>query len=215
MSVINIVVADDHPIVRTGIRQLLLNQPDMRIIGEAASGEELLEVIPRLETDVLVLDISMPGPPFLELLGRLRRVAPGTRILVMSMHPEQEYAIRALRAGASGYITKDRSTDELPTAIRKVYQAGRYVTPTLAEHLAAALSETDSAPHEALSAREFEVFQMLVAGKTVKQIAAALQVSAKTVSTYRTRLLHKVNAQTTADLVRYALKHQLLDASQN
>jgi two-component system invasion response regulator UvrY len=208
---ITMLLADDHTIVRAGVRHLIGAEADMRLVGEVADGTELLTALNANRPDVLILDISMPGMPFLELLGQVRAMSPQTRVLVLSMHPEEQYGIRALRGGAAGYLTKDRASEELVNAIRVVHSGKRYVSPSLAQHLAAVLQEGETSPHEELSAREFEVLGLLIAGRTVKQIAASMSLSMKTVSTYRTRIMQKLRVQTTADLVRYALKHHLLD----
>ena len=162
-------------------------------------------------TDLVLLDVSMPGGPFLENLQRLRAKHPTVRVLVLSVHPEDQWAVRALRAGASGYLTKDHSPDQLLEAIRRVYRGGKYVSPTLAEHLAKQLDgDVQRAPHELLSDREFEVMRRLGSGLTVSQIATELAISAKTVSTYRTRILEKMAVETNAELVRYAARYGLI-----
>jgi two-component system, NarL family, invasion response regulator UvrY len=208
---ISLILADDHAILRSGIRHLLGEQPDIRVVAEVASGDDVLTAVESHEAEVIVLDVSMPGPPFLELLGKLRERVPAAKILVFTSHAEERFGIQAIRAGAAGYLTKDRAAEELVDAIRTVHAGRRYITRALAEHMAAALDEGAAPPHTELSAREFEVFQLLIAGRTVKQMAAAMGLSSKTVSTYRTRVLQKLGAQTAADLVRYALKHKLLN----
>jgi two-component system invasion response regulator UvrY len=208
---ITMLLADDHTIVRAGVRHLIGAEADMRLVDEVADGTELLAALNANKPDVLILDISMPGMPFLELLGQVRAMSPRTRVLVLSMHSEEQYGIRALRGGAAGYLTKDRASEELVNAIRVVHEGKRYISPALAQHLAAAVQEGETSPHEELSSREFEVLRLLIAGRTVKQIAASMSLSMKTVSTYRTRIMQKLRVQTTADLVRYALKHHLLD----
>ena len=209
-EMIRLVIADDHPIVRQGLHRIVEEHADMQVVAEAVDGDEVVRVLESSSADVLLLDISMPGPPFLDLLGRLRRDWPGVAVLVLSAHAEEQYAIRALRAGAAGYLTKERSPDELADAIRRIHRGGRYITPTLAEHLALSLEATGGGPpHEKLSDREFRVLCSLGAGRSVKEIAASLSLSPKTVSTYRGRLLKKLGLDTTADLIRYAVEHDL------
>jgi RNA polymerase sigma factor (sigma-70 family) len=208
---VRLMIADDHPIVRQGLCRIVSDNPDMVVVEEATNGDEVLERLSAAEVDVLLLDISMPGPPFLELLRQVRESWPRLGVLVLSAHPEDQYALRALKAGASGYLTKERSPDQLADAIRRIYQGGRYITDTVAERLAQALDETRLGPrHEELSDREFHVLRLIGAGLSVKEIAAKLSVSPKTVSTYRARLLKKLKLGTTADLIRYALEHSLV-----
>lgn len=207
---IRLVIADDHPLVRAGFRQLVADAPGMKLVGEAASGDQLLERLRTTPADVVVLDVSMPGPGFRELLERVRRDHASARVLVVSVHPEGEVALRALQAGAAGYVNKAQSAEELVAAVRKVHAGGRYLIPTLAEQLAAALERGfPTGPGAELSAREGQVLRLLGAGKSNKEIAAACRVSPKTVSTYRARILRKLRLRTNADLVRYALENQL------
>ena len=207
---IRIFIADDHPIVRQGLRRIVEADAGMVISGEAGDAVSLRSTLERTATDVVLLDVSMPGGPFLETLRELRAKHPTVRVLVLSVHPEDQWAVRALRAGASGYLTKDHSPDQLLEAIRRVYRGGKYVSPTLAEHLAEHLGGGQRAPHELLSDREFEVMRRLGSGLTVSQIASELAISAKTVSTYRTRILEKMAVATNAELVRYASEHGLI-----
>jgi two-component system, NarL family, invasion response regulator UvrY len=208
---IRIFIADDHPIVRQGLRRIVEADPGLVISGEADDGASLLGALETAATDLVLLDVSMPGGPFLETLRALRERHPTVRVLVLSVHPEDQWAVRALRAGASGYLTKDHSPDQLIEAIRRVYRGGKYVSPTLAEQLASQLEGGGQrAPHELLSDREFEVMRRLGSGLTVTQIASELAISAKTVSTYRTRILEKMAVATNADLVRYAARHGLI-----
>ena len=207
---IRIFIADDHPIVRQGLRRIVEADAGMVISGEAGDALSLRSTLERTATDVVLLDVSMPGGPFLETLRELRAKHPTVRVLVLSVHPEDQWAVRALRAGASGYLTKDHSPDQLLEAIRRVYRGGKYVSPTLAEHLAEHLGGGQRAPHELLSDREFEVMRRLGSGLTVSQIASELAISAKTVSTYRTRILEKMAVATNAELVRYASEHGLI-----
>jgi len=209
--VIRVFVADDHRIVREGIKRMFADTPDVRVVGEAASGEELLQALGWSDATVLILDISMPGPGVTELVQELRHLRPGLQILVLSMHPEEQYAVRVLRAGAAGYLSKDQSPEHLIEAVRKVARGGRYVTASLAERLAFGLADhaEERAPHEALSDREYAVLRHIASGLSLKEIAALMAVSPKTVTTYRARVLEKLSLRSNADLVRYALEHGL------
>ena len=209
---IRILIVDDHPIVRAGLRRIAEDDRGIAVTGEAASGDDALRALRQLVADVVLLDVSMPGSPFTETLRRLREEHPTVRVLVLSAHPEDQWAVRALRGGASGYLTKDHSPEQLLDAIRRVHRGGRYVSPSLAERLAAQLGQDFvGAPHEQLSDREFDVLRGLGAGRTVKEVAAALGLSPKTVSTYRTRLMEKMNLSSNSDLTYYALKNKLID----
>jgi two-component system invasion response regulator UvrY len=208
---IRIFIADDHPIVRQGLRRIVEADTGLAISGEAGDAAALLLALETAATDLVLLDVSMPGGPFLETLRALRERHPTVRVLVLSVHPEDQWAVRALRAGASGYLTKDHSPDQLLEAIRRVYRGGKYVSPTLAEQLATQLDVAgERAPHELLSDREFEVMRRLGSGLTVTQVASELGLSAKTVSTYRSRILEKMAVDTNADLVRYAARYGLI-----
>jgi len=208
---IRIFIADDHPIVRQGLRRIVEADAGMAISGEADAAAALLAGLETAATDLVLLDVSMPGGLFLETLRELRTRHPTIRVLALSVHPEDEWAVRALRAGASGYLTKDHSPDQLLDAIRRVYRGGKYVSPTLAEELAKHLDGGGQRPpHELLSDREFEVMRRLGSGLTVSQIASELAISAKTVSTYRARILEKMAVATNADLVRYAARYGLI-----
>ncbi len=206
---IRILLADDHPVVRAGLRQILADAPDIAIAGEAVDGPDVVRAIPALKPDVVLLDVTMPGTPFLTLLKNLRRNHPRTAILVLSVHPEERYALRALRAGAAGYLSKERSPALLLEAVRQVASGHRYVSDSLARHFVADLATGTMEPHEALSPREYTVLCLLGAGKTVKAIAAELALSPKTVSTFRARILRKMLLRTNADLVRYTVEHEL------
>lgn len=207
---IRLVIADDHPIVREGLHRIVAEHPDMTVVGEAADADHLQELLREGTADVLLLDISMPGLPFLELMQRLRTTYPHVRILVVSAHPEDQYALRSFRAGAAGYLTKNHTPSELAEAIRRVHQGTRYVTSTLAEALAFELDpEYDRPSHDRLSEREYQVLVSLGAGKSLKEIAAETSLSPKTVSTYRARILSKLGLTTTAELIRYAIEHGL------
>lgn len=208
---IRIFIADDHPIVRQGLRRIVEEDPGMAIAGEAGDAAALLTALQSMAADLVLLDVSMPGGPFLETLKELRARHPTVRVLALSVHPEDQWAVRALRAGASGYLTKDHSPDQLLEAIRRVYRGGKYVSPALAERLAEQLDGgAERAPHELLSDREFEVMRRLGNGLTITQIASELALSAKTVSTYRARILEKMAVESNADLVRYAARYGLI-----
>lgn len=208
---ISLLVADDHPIVRAGLRHIVAEEPDIAIRSEAVNGHQAVELVHDPDVNVLILDITMPGPGFLETMRLVRESRPDLPVLVMSVHPEEHYAVRSLRAGAAGYLTKERSADELIAAIRRVHEGGKYVSPSLAEKLAFEVGpERDRPLHEVLSNREYEVLCRLGSGKRVKEIAEELELSPKTVSTYRTRLLEKMKLRTSAELIKYALEHGLV-----
>lgn len=208
---IRVLVADDHAVVREGLRQIVTEQHDMTIAGEAGTGHEVLELARKQPCDVVLLDLAMPGKDGLETLKELKVIQPNLPVLILSIYPEEQYAVRLLRAGAAGYLTKESAPEQLVAAIRKVSKGGRYVSESLAEQLALLLgSGSDRPPHEALSDREFTVMLMLASGKTVTEVAETLCLSAKTVSTYRTRALHKMNMRNNAEFSFYAVKHGLL-----
>lgn len=208
---IRLAIADDHPIVREGLRRIASDDAGIEVTGEASSAAELFRLLDEAPVDVLLLDVSMPGATFVETLRELREKHPSIKVLVLSVHPEDQWAMRALRAGASGYLTKDHSPEQLVRAIRRVALGGKYVSESLAEQLAGMVDNGRTrAPHELLSNREFEVLRALGSGMTVKDIADQLRLSAKTVSTYRVRLLEKMGLKSKADLVRYVMQHELL-----
>jgi two-component system invasion response regulator UvrY len=209
---IRALIADDHAVVRQGLKQILGDTPEMLVAGEATNGQEVLDKVRAEPWDVVVLDISMPDRSGLDILKQLRSERPKLPVLVLSMHSEDQYAMRVLKAGASGYLTKDSAPDELVKAIRKVVSGGRYVSSFLAEKLAFEIG-TDSSrlPHETLSDREFQVLRGIAAGKSVTEIAAELYLSVKTVSTYRARILEKMNLGTNAELIHYAMQNHLID----
>jgi two-component system invasion response regulator UvrY len=209
---IRLLIADDHPVVREGLKRIIADRSDMRVAAEAADGNEALEKTKRCIIDVALLDVSMPGVGFLETLRRLKEESPDMRVLVLSIYPEDHYAIRALRAGADGYLTKDHSPAELADAIRCVYAGRQYVSDSLAEKLSSELQPAKAGiSHRQLSDREYEVFHRLVSGKRIKEIAAELALSPKTVSTYRARILEKMRLNGNAELIRYAIENALLD----
>lgn len=207
-----ILVADDHAIFRRGLRETLRGEFPKASFGEARTAEEALENVREKDWDIVVLDISMPGRSGLEILREVKTLRPEMPILILSMYPEEQFARRALRAGASGYLTKESVPEELTEAVRKVLHGGRYVSMGLAERLASDLGRRSDAPlHERLSDREFQVLRMIASGLTVKHIAEKLEVSVKTVSTYRARVLLKTGLRSTADLVRYAVQSGLVN----
>jgi two-component system invasion response regulator UvrY len=210
---IRVLLADDHAMVREGIRRVLEERHGIAVVGEAASASELLAQLGRVEADVVVLDIAMPGPGIVETLRQVKAVRPQARSLVVTAYPEADYAVRVLRAGAAGYLTKDRSLDQLVDAVRRVFRGGVYVSPTLGEALAARLHGDEREPtHGSLSDREFEVLKGLAEGQPLKAIAGRMALSPKTVTTYRSRILQKLGLRGNADLVRYAMEHGLLHA---
>ncbi len=211
-TTIHIVIADDHEIIRRGLRQLLSAEGGFRVVGEASNAAELLELLKKTRCDVLLLDISMPGRSGIEVLKDLHRFFPSVKVLVLSIFPEDQYALRAMKLGASGYLTKETAGDTLIHAIRKVASGKKYITETIAENMALHLTEKETEkPHECLSEREFEVMKMLASGKGVSQIASELFIHVKTVSTYKKRILEKLNLKNNAELVRYCMEHHLID----
>lgn len=207
-----VLIADDHAVFRRGLRETLAEIFLKVTFGEAKTAQETVELVRRHDWDVVILDISMPGKSGLDILDDLRRLRPRLPILLLSMHPEEQFARRALKAGAAGYLTKESVPEELKEAVRKVVAGGRYVSATLAEKLAVDLREGADTPlYELLSDREFQVLRMIASGKTVKHIADELSLSVKTVSTYRARILEKSGMRTNAELIRYALQSQLVD----
>ena len=205
-----ILIADDHPIVRHGLRQILADSADVSEVGEAASEADVLQLLRAQAWDVLVLDLAMPGRGGLETLKLVRAEWPRLPILVLTMYPEDQYAVRALRAGADGYLNKESAAEKLLEAIRKVNGRGKYVSERVAERLAVEISRPGGgAPHEGLSDRELQVLVLLGSGKTVGDIAELLALSAKTVSTYRARILEKTGLRNNAELMQYAIEHNL------
>jgi len=209
---IRILIADDHAVVREGLRQIITKQTDMSVVGEAANGAEVLGKIKDAAYDVVLLDLSMPGRGGLEILGDIKRENPDSRVLILSVHSESLYAVRALKAGASGYLTKESAPEQLVEAIRKVSHGGKYISPSVAERLANELGgDSDRPPHEKLSDREYQVLCLLGSGKTVKEIAEELSLSVPSISTYRARILEKMNMKNNAELAHYAIRNGLVD----
>jgi DNA-binding NarL/FixJ family response regulator len=208
---IRIFIADDHGVVREGLKQIISEVPDMQVAGEADNGYDALSHAARAAYDVMILDITMPGPNILELIKEIVRTAGHPNILVLSIHPEEQYAVRILQAGAFGYLTKQSAPEELVKAIRKISDGGKYVSSALAEKLLFALGpDSKKLPHDSLSDREFQSFCMIASGKSIKDIARELNISEKTVSTYRTRVLQKMKMKNNAEITHYAFKYGLV-----
>lgn len=209
---IRVLVADDHAVVRRGLVAILNAEPSMLVSGEASNGRDALRAVREHEYDVLVLDITMPDLGGLEVLRQIQGIRPQLPILILSVHSEEQYAARALKAGAAGYMNKESAPDELVSAINQVARGRKYVTPSLAQRLADRLGEPGAqAPHDALSNREYQVMCMLASGKTISDIAEALLLSVKTISTYRARILEKMKLENTAEIIRYAIKRGLVE----
>jgi two-component system invasion response regulator UvrY len=208
---IKILIADDHVIVRTGLKQILSETNDLVVTGEAGDGQDTINKVCENDYDMVLLDISMPGRGGLEVLSEIKKNKPDVPVLILSMHPEEQYAVRALKTGASGYLTKQSAPDELINAIRKVSRGGKYVTTSLAERLASEIKiDIEKPRHEILSNREFQILCMIASGKTPRQISEELSLSAKTISTYRCRILSKMNMKNNAELTYYAIQNHLV-----
>lgn len=209
---IRIVIADDHAIMREGLKRIVSSANDMEVTGEAANGTEVMQRVRELTFDLLMLDLSMPGRSGMELIKLVRAEKPKLRILVLSMHQELQYAVRAIKSGASGYLTKESAPDQLEQAIRKIAAGGAFISAEVAEQLAlGAMPGSEALPHESLSNREFEVFRLVADGVSVTDIAARLKLSVKTVSTHKANLMHKMGLHNQSELIRYALRHGLAD----
>lgn len=211
---IRVLIADDHAILRRGLKQILAETEDMTVAGEAENSQQALQLVRESEWDVVLLDISMPDRNGIDTLKLIKKEKPKLAVLMLSMHPENQYAIRALQAGAAGYLTKQSAPAQLVTAIRQVKQGRKYVSPTLAEQLAARLGggdDGDTAPHETLSHREYQTLTLLSSGKTLSEVAVELKLSVKTVSVYRSRLLEKLQLKNNAELTHYAIKNGLVE----
>ena len=208
-----ILIADDHTLVREGLKQILSATPELEVVAEAMDGDQALAHVRSTEFDLALLDMSMPGLSGIDLIKRLKLERPKLRILVLSMHGEQQYAVRAFKAGASGYLSKVSASDQLVAAIRKIAAGGVYISAATAEQLAmGAMDAPGELPHRSLSDREFEVFRLLVAGTSITDIADGLHLSVKTVSTHKARLMQKMGLQNQSELIRYAITHKLVDA---
>jgi two-component system invasion response regulator UvrY len=209
---IKIMIADDHTIVREGLKQILADIPDLAVVEEAKNGEEVIAKVGMKDIDIILLDISLPGRSGLDVLRQLKHRKPGLPVLILSMYPEEQYAVRSIRAGASGYLTKESASTELVEAIRTVARGRKYITSSLAERLAFQIEvDVDKPLHESLSDREYQVMCMIASGKTVKEIAKILSLSVKTISTHRSRILKKMNMENNAQLTHYAIKQNLVD----
>jgi len=207
-----ILIADDHPIVRQGLKHILEESGYVRSIEEAETGREVVDKIRQSPFDVILLDISMPGMSGLETLEEIKKLNPSLPVLILSMYPEEDYAVRALKTGASGYLTKKSAPDELAKAIKKIARGKRYISPALADFLAVNLTEDREKPlHESLSARELQVLRLIVAGKSIKEIAGEVSRSPKTISTFRSRILQKLDMKNNAQLFQYAIRNNLID----
>jgi len=208
-----VLIADDHAIVREGLRRILAGDDAFAVAGEARDGHEVVAAVRAGGFEVLLLDLSMPGRSGIELLRQVKSERPELRVLILSMHAEDQYAVRAIRAGASGYLTKDTASEQLVAALRKIAAGGLFITPRVAETLALGLqAASDELPHKRLSDREHQVFLLLAGGESVSAIAARLHLSVKTVSTHKTHILGKLGVESLAELVRYAIVHKLLDS---
>ncbi len=213
---IRILIADDHAIVRSGLKQLLSGESDFTVAGEAANGLEALKQLREQAFDVAVMDMSMPGRSGIELIKQVKSEKPKLAILVLSMHKEEQYAVRALKAGASGYLTKESAPEQLVAAIRKVAGGGVFISTGVAERLALELGGNhDADPHTLLSDREYQIFRMIVSGTPIGGIADELSLSVKTVSTHKTRILQKMRMTSSAELIHYAIRHKLVDSPEN
>ena len=207
-----VLIADDHTLVRKGLRQILLESGAVKVADEAKDGKETIAKVSANPYDVVLLDISFPGRSGIEVLKQVKSIRPKLPVLILSMHPEEQYAVRALRAGAAGYLTKESAPDELIEAIQKVAKGGKYITASLADKLAEEIGEpSEELPHERLSDREYQVMCMIASGKTVKEIGRELNLSVKTISTHRARILMKMNMKNNAQLTHYAIKYKLVD----
>ena len=207
---IDILIADDHPVFRQGLAQILNEEKDMNVVSEAGSLKELFDQLGKSSVDLVILDITLPDGTGLDALKQLKKLKPKLPVLVMSVHSEEEYAIRVLKTGGSGYLTKESAPEELVNAVNKAINGGKYVSPNLAEKLAFNIEGFDEVLHEKLSNREYEVMCMIASGKTVGEISKKMHLSVKTVSTYRSRILNKMNMSTNAEITYYAIKRNLV-----
>lgn len=206
-----ILIGDDHELIREGIKRLLSDTSDVSDVGGVRDAAEVLTALERERWDLLILDINLPGRSGLDVLQEIKQRYPKLPVLILSMYPEELFAVRVMKAGAAGYISKAGAADELATAIRTIAAGGKYISPTLAEHLADAVhSKIAQAPHELLSTREFEVFKLIASGKTVGEIARILHRSIKTISTHRTHILEKMHLRNNAEIMQYAVEHRLM-----
>jgi len=210
---IRILIVDDHPLVRRGVRQALEESPDFKVTAEAEDGVTALRQLETQAFDAVILDLTMPGMSGLETLEEIRARHPNLPVLILSMHAEEQYALRAFKLGASGFLSKDATPDIMVGALQKIIGGGKFVTPTLAEKLVFSLKSGKTQKHENLSNREYQIMKMIASGRTPKEISSDLSISVKTISTYRTRVLKKLHFRTTAELVKYCVENQLLDGT--
>jgi len=206
-----IIIVDDHELIREGIKKVIARESDIEVIGEACNSDELFKLFDKHEIDIVILDISLPGRSGLDLITDIKAQSPDTKILILTMHPEDRFAVRALRAGASGYITKENASKSLVDALRKINDGRKYISSSLAEHLAFELDMNYEKPvHESLSTREFEVMRLIAEGKAVRDIADKLYISVNTVTSYRSRIMEKMKMKTNAEIIRYAIEQKLI-----
>ena len=209
---IRILIADDHALMRAGLKRILKDEPDLKVVGEASNGFEVIDFVKKEEVDFIVLDLTMPGKNGLEVIKELRHINKNIQILILSMHPEDRFAVRALKSGASGYMTKESAPDELVNAIRKIVSGRKYISPLLAEKLVSDFGDdSGKQPHEMLSDREHEVFIMIASGKKITELAEVLSLSSATVNTYRARIFDKMKIKSNVELTHYALSNKLID----
>ncbi|MEQ8470502.1 MAG: response regulator transcription factor [Marinoscillum sp.] len=209
---IKVIIVDDHSIMRAGLAKILKDEPDMHVVCEADGYAPLMEFLKSNETDIVLLDITMPGKNGLEILKELRHIYPDIKVLMLSMHPEDRFSVRTIKAGAAGYINKESATEELVSAIRKVHSGGKFITPIVAEILADTFEQDSERPsHERLSDREFQILRMITSGKKVKEIAGELFLSPATVATYRSRIMEKMNMRSNVELTNYVLRNNLIE----
>jgi two-component system invasion response regulator UvrY len=210
--VIKVYIIDDHEIMREGLKTVLRKHSDVQIIGDSGNSHKFFSEIPKSTIDVVVLDITLKGEDGLDVLRIIKQQYPKVRVLMLSMHPEERFAVRAIRSGASGYVDKQGASDELVDAIRKVARGEKYITPSLAQRLATEVAfDSSKPPHETLTDREFQIMRLFAQGKTSSEIAKELSISTNTVTTHRSKILEKMRVRTTAELVHYALEHHLVD----
>jgi two-component system invasion response regulator UvrY len=209
-SKIKILIADDHPLFRQGLKNAFSETPDIEVVDEAESGNDVLGKVREHDLSLVLLDISIPGKSGLEVLKQLKAEHPKIPVLILSVNPENQYAVRFIKAGASGYLTKESSVDTLLEAVRKVAQGGHYASAEITEKLAFDFLNTDKPPHELLSDREYQVFSMIATGKSLTEIGNELSLSVKTISTHRTRILEKMKMKKNAELIHYAIRHELI-----
>ncbi|MFI5236312.1 MAG: response regulator [Ignavibacteriales bacterium] len=209
---IKIIIADDHPLIRKGIKDILEDEMDYEVVADAAFPHEVLNGIKDFNPDILITDLSMPGRSGLDMISDVKQLYPKLPILVLTMHPEERFAVRALRAGVDGYLTKDTRPEEIIKAVRQIVSGRKFITPSIAEKLATEIDrDPNKLPHELLSDREFQVMCMIAAGEKVRNISSKLSLSIRTVHTYRTRILEKMNMKSDTELTLYAMEHRLLD----